>query len=71
MGSESTDDHLNDLPKLLTGDEVMRAIGVTRKQPAQFLWRLRQKGLLRGIRFAGGYRYPKESVRALLRGEVA
>ena len=60
-----------DLPKLLTGDEVMRAIGVTRKWPAAFLYRLRRKGLIRAIRVGGGYRYPEDSVRELLRGEVA
>lgn len=71
MARDTHNPHVKDLPKLLTGDEVMRAIGVTRKWPAAFLYRLRQKGLIRAIRVGGGYRYPEDSVRDLLRGEVA
>lgn len=71
MARDTHNPHVKDLPKLLTGDEVMRAIGVTRKWPAAFLYRLRQKGLIRAIRVGGGYRYPEDSVRDLLAGKVA
>ena len=71
MARDTHNLHVTNLPKLLTGDEVMRAIGVTRKWPAAFLYRLRQKGLIRAIRVGGGYRYPEDSVRDLLAGKVA
>jgi len=71
MARDTHNQHIEDLPKLLTGDEVMRAIGVTRKWPAAFLYRLRQTGRIRAVRVGGGFRYPIESVRELLSGKVA
>jgi len=59
-----------DMPELLTGEQVLAALKIERRQAPGFLYRLRQKGLLPSIRIGKAYRYPEEGVRALLRGEI-
>jgi len=59
-----------DLPRLWTGEQLMQALGIQRKYPAQFLHRLRRKGLVRGIRVGNDFRYSETEVLRLLRGEV-
>ena len=63
-------DHISDLPKLLTGEELLRALGITRKDPKSFLYRLRARGVVQGIKIGADYRYPIDSVRNLLTGKV-
>lgn len=60
----------NDLPRLWTGAQLMQALGIHRKHPAQFLHRLRRNGLIRGIRIGNDIKYPECEVRRLLNGEV-
>jgi len=45
-------------------------IGVKRKSPSNFLFGLRKKGLLKGVRLSNAFYYPESEVRRLLAGEV-
>jgi len=60
-----------ELPELLTGDEVLKAVRLTKIDPGQALYRLRKSGRLPGIRIGKSYKYKREDVARLLSGGSA
>jgi len=62
--------HKETPPRLLSPAEAVRMIGVKRKSPSNFLFGLRKKGLLKGVRLSNAFYYPESEVRRLLAGEV-
>jgi len=62
--------HVEGQPRLLSPDEAVRMIGHKTKNPKSFLFNLRRKGLLKGVRLSNAFYYPECEVLKLLRGEV-
>ena len=62
--------HAENQPRLLSPDEAVHMIGHKTKNPKSFLFNLRRKGLLKGVRLSNSFYYPECEVLKLLRGEV-
>ena len=71
MARDHTTELPPDFPRLLSGRQVLAALGIDRTESPSFLWRLRRKGTLPAVKIGKAYKYPEHAVRRLVAGEVA